>query len=170
MLKFLIELLKLENLVVGIALTSIGVVVLCYVTLYKRMITRYLIIIPSFTIFWGITSIVIGFDGSSSIFEDTTVSQKLNAMIHLYSINIVHWTFVIKYYKTSKMLPKIFHEIMIDDFIEGGKLYRQDSKRLAIDDELSLLEASAFIDLSMLDDNNLKIDTAQLNRIIKDHQ
>ena len=116
--------LKLENLVAGIALISIGIVVLCYVALYKRMITKYLIIIPTFSIVWGITSIVIGFDGSSSIFKDTTISEKLNAMIHLYSINIVHWTFVFKYYKTSKMLPKIFHEIMIEDFIEGGKLYR----------------------------------------------
>ena len=124
MLVFLIGLLKLENLVAGIALISIGIVVLCYVALYKRMITKYLIIIPTFSIVWGITSIVIGFDGSSSIFKDTTISEKLNAMIHLYSINIVHWTFVFKYYKTSKMLPKIFHEIMIEDFIEGGKLYR----------------------------------------------
>ena len=24
------------------------------------------------------------------------------------------------------MLPKIFHEIMIDDFIEGGKFYQSD--------------------------------------------
>ena len=39
---------------------------------------------------------------------------------------MVHWIFVMKYFGTAMMLPKIFHEIMIDDFIEGGKFYNLD--------------------------------------------
>ena len=124
LLKNLDIIMKFECLTVGTILLILGSIVLSYVTLYKRMWTRYLVIIPVFTVIWGITGIIIGFNTTNSIFKDTSVFLRLNMMIHLYSISIVHWAFVFRYYKTSRMLPKIFHEIMIDDFIEGGKLYR----------------------------------------------
>ena len=57
-------------------------------------------------------------------------------MIRLVSINMVHWIFVMKYYSTSSMLPSIFHDVMIDDFIEGGKVYKNSEKSLPEGDSL----------------------------------
>ena len=51
------------------------------------------------------------------------VLNKLVISVRHFVGNMVHWIFVMQYYRTSVMLPKIFHEIMIDDFIEGGKFY-----------------------------------------------
>ena len=40
---------------------------------------------------------------------------------------MMHWVFVMKYYHTSAMLPKIFHDIMIDDYVKEGKLRKKQS-------------------------------------------
>ena len=44
-----------------------------------------------------------------------------------FSINMMHWVFIMKYYHTSAMLPKIFHDIMIDDYVKEGKLRKKQS-------------------------------------------
>ena len=40
---------------------------------------------------------------------------------------MMHWVFIMKYYHTSAMLPKIFHDIMIDDYVKEGKLRKKNT-------------------------------------------
>ena len=73
MLDFLTGLITAINLTAGIAQIIIGAIILGYVTLYKRMQTCYLIVIPTATCVWGITGVFMGIFGSGSIFEETSV-------------------------------------------------------------------------------------------------
>ena len=113
---------QVEKLITGIGLLLIAGILLVYLLSKSRMKSCYLLMIPLFTIFWGISGILAYFlNQDNAIYHESTHMEKLTLLIRLFSINIVHWIFVIKYYRTSLMLPKIFHDIMIDDFIEHGK-------------------------------------------------
>ena len=58
------------------------------------------------------------------------------------------------------MLPKIFHDIMIDDFIEGGKFYNQNSSFEFIDENFNKIMGSS----------QNRIDIKELMRYVKKHE
>ena len=134
--------------------------------------------IPLFTILWGISGILAYFlNQDSAIYHESTYMEKLTLMIRLFSINIVHWIFVIKYYRTSLMLPKIFHDIMIDDFIEHGKFVQMSgsengSNQMSLQKSSSESENSSMIfDVSEYGQfGQLRVERAKLHKIAKDHQ
>ena len=77
------------------------------------------------TAMWGASGIMAFFlKQGNAIYDDSTPAEKITLLTRLFSIGVMHWLFVMKYFQTSQMLPKIFHDIMIDDFIEGGKFYK----------------------------------------------
>ena len=126
-LKQIVYYIQFEKLVTGIALVLIASTLFIYVVFCKKKKSQYLIWIPTFTILWGVTSIVAYFlNQVNAIYEDSSIAEKVTLQLRQFSINIMHWIFVMKYFELSLMLPKIFHEIMIDDFIEGGKFYQID--------------------------------------------
>ena len=115
-----------EKLVTGAGLVIMAAILLFYVLCYMKLRSHYMLFIPFYTVIWGITGILAYFlDQDNSIYHDSTTAEKTTLMIRLVSINMVHWIFVMKYYSTSSMLPSIFHDVMIDDFIEGGKVFKK---------------------------------------------
>ena len=97
-------------------------ILLAYVLCRVKSKSCYLVTIPLLTVVWGLTGITaFMLKQDNAIYHLSTPTEKLTLLIRLYSINMVHWVFVMKYYHTSQMLPKIFHDVMIDDFIEHGK-------------------------------------------------
>ena len=128
---------QFEKLVTGSGLVIMAAVLLCYVLCYMKLRSHYMLFIPFYTVIWGATGILAYFlDQDNSIYHDSTTQEKITLMIRLVSINMVHWIFVMKYYSTSSMLPSIFHDVMIDDFIEGGKVYKNSEKSLPEQDSL----------------------------------
>ena len=80
-----------------------------------------------------------------------------------------------KYFATSLMLPFIFHEIMIDDYIEGGKCYQLSDSRnyeqvQEVTQEDSFAESEVFNLSEFGQFGTLRIDRVNLNRIIKNHK
>ena len=77
------------------------------------------------------------------------------------------------------MLPKIFHDIMIDDYIEGGKFYHHSSGRVSghcdssVQDTLAeeLADPDVLFSLSEFGNNgHLRIDQRNLNRMVEEHE
>ena len=115
-----------EKLVTGAGLVIMAAILLFYVLCYMKLRSHYMLFIPFYTVIWGTTGILAYFlDQDNSIYHDSTTAEKTTLMIRLVSINMVHWIFVMKYYSTSSMLPSIFHDVMIDDYIEGGKVLKK---------------------------------------------
>ena len=174
-LQLTLYIVQVEKLVTGSGLVLIAAILLAYVLFYIRLRSHYMLFIPFYTVIWGLTGILAFFlDQDNSIYHETTVDEKITLMVRLVSINMVHWIFVMKYYSTSMMLPMIFHDIMIDDFIEGGKVVKR-SEVSAPDSvqEISLLSDNDFgiFDLSEYGTfGNLRVDRAQLKSIILSHK
>ena len=124
----MVNLLYWEKLTIGgILLCLIGTALLIYVFLYKKKKKRtpYLISIPFLTIVWGMTSIIVFFTRDSNFMVSGSENFNLIMLcVRHFAINMVHWIFVMQYFRTSVILPKLFHGIMIDDFIEGGRFYK----------------------------------------------
>ena len=164
-LQLTLYIVQVEKLVTGSGLVLIAAILLAYVLFYIRLHSHYMLFIPFYTVIWGLTGILAFFlDQDNSIYHETTVDEKITLMVRLVSINMVHWIFVMKYYSTSMMLPMIFHDIMIDDFIEGGKVVKR-SEASAPDSiqEISLLSDNEFgiFDLSEYGTfGNLRVDRA----------
>ena len=62
------------------------------------------------------------------------------------------------------MLPKIFHEILIDDFIEGGKCFKQDS---SVGSEVS--DASVTL-CQIVEETTRPFDVKELMKYVKIHE
>ena len=168
--------MQVEKLVSGIGLMLIATILLIYVLCYMKLRSAYMLFIPFYTILWGISGILAFLlDQDNSIYNETTVDEKITLMLRLVSINMVHWIFVMKYYSTSLMLPMIFHDIMIDDFIEGGKIIKrstvsqpeslQDNSLLSEEDDVGIFDLSEYGQFG-----KLRIDRARLKKIIQNHK
>ena len=125
-LELALYIVQVEKLVTGSSLVIIAAILLVYVLFYIKLRSHYMLFIPFYTMIWGATGMMAFFlNQDNSIYHETKVDEKVTLMVRLFSINMVHWIFVMKYYSTSLMLPMIFHDIMIDDFIEGGKIIKR---------------------------------------------
>ena len=127
-MNFVVSIIYWEKFLTGILLCAIGLTLLIYVVFLKKKKSFYLTSIPFFTVIWGVTGLI-GFFTREKLYMEVDAGgyDNITLIFRHYSINIVHWIFVFQYYRTSLMVPKIFHGIMIDDFIEGGKHYKLNS-------------------------------------------
>ena len=103
-----------------------ALVLLLHIMCRMDKLSIYLLLISLFTIIWGATGITAYvLDQDNAIYHHSDASEKLTHQLRNFSINVVHWIFIMKYYHTSAMLPKIFHDIMIDDYVKEGKFIKR---------------------------------------------
>ena len=92
----------LEKLANGICLTIVGAIALIYIVCYLQKRIAYLYCVPLWTMFWGITGIIAWSTGQEhSLYINEGTWNKILMLVRSYSIAMVHWIFVFKYFSTS---------------------------------------------------------------------
>ena len=98
----ILQMIRYEKLADGICLTMIGSIVLIFVVCYQRKRSTYLYCVPIWTLIWGITGIIAWWAGQAhSLYDNTKAWRVILMLVRSYSIGIVHWIFVFKYFSTS---------------------------------------------------------------------